>query len=80
MTKAIIGNETVMVDDTWEGMRESIGYGGMDVAAYICGGMSIWPCGRTFQEGGRDGFEEDVGENGCECKTCNKVRNLLFGS
>ena len=57
--------------------RDSLGYGGMDVAAYVSGGMVVWPCGETFQEGGRDGFNEDHGNNYCECSKCMSVREAL---
>ena len=72
--------ETITVSDCWNCFRHCLGYGGMDVAGYIGGGMTIWPCGRTFQEGGRDGFKEDTGTDWCECGICQRVRSLIYST
>jgi len=77
LIKVKINNEEIEVDQLWDTFSESIGYGGMDIASYVTGGMSIWPCGRSFQEGGRDGFDEDSGPSRCVCETCERVRSLL---
>lgn len=68
--------ETLAVSELWDACSHD-GYGGRDVVAYVNSGMSVWPCGRTFQEGGRDGFQEDTGVISCECPTCQRVRSLF---
>ena len=77
LTDVEIGGIMMRASYLWDCFRDSIGYGGMDVAAYVSGGMSVWPCGETFQEGGRDGFKENHGIDWCECETCQRVRSLL---
>lgn len=76
-TNIKIRGEIIQVDNLWACYNDSIGYGGMDVAAYVDGGMSIWPCGRIFQKKGYDDFNEDTGVKNCTCTLCNKVRDLL---
>jgi len=66
--------EVIETSDMWESNWSGFGHGGMDLAAYVSGGMSVWPCGATFQEGGRDGFDEDIGMRHCTCKICEAVR------
>ena len=77
MVEISFRGKTITVSYFWDCFSHSLGYGGMDIAAYVNGGMSVWPCGRTFQEGGRDGFKEDTGTAWCECRTCQRVRSLL---
>lgn len=83
--KINISGVTVEVDEQWACFYDpddpnfSGGYGGMDLAIYLFSGMSIWPCGRTYQEGGRDGFEHSIGPDWCECEVCSKIRSLIDG-
>ena len=77
MVEISFRGKTITVSDFWDCFSHSLGYGGMDIAAYVNGGMSVWPCGRTYQEGGRDGFKEDTGTDWCECFTCQRVRSLI---
>jgi hypothetical protein len=45
-----------------------------DCRAYAFGGMWVHPCGNSFQEGGRDGFVKDEGDEFCDCALCSEFR------
>ncbi len=45
-----------------------------DIRAYACGGLWIHPCGESYQEAGRDGFEESSGSEHCDCDLCSEFR------
>ena len=77
LTNVNVGGSTIKASNLWDCFRDSIGCSGMDVAAYVGGGMSVWPCGKTFQKGGMDGFNKDIGDHDCQCDTCKHVRDLL---
>ena len=49
-----------------------------DERAYAWGGMWVHPCGRTYQEGGVDGFTKDIGEFKCDCELCAEFRGEFF--
>lgn len=44
---------------------------------YLTGGMWLHPCGRTFQEAGRDDFTEDSGIWECNCKLCTQIKQHI---
>jgi hypothetical protein len=44
-----------------------------DIRMYISGGMWVHPCGKTFQEGGRDGFDKNYGIEYCVCDLCKEI-------
>lgn len=48
-----------------------------EIRAYVDCGMYLHPCGATFQEGGRDGFIEDTGEEFCACALCTELRSIM---
>lgn len=77
MVATEINGELFWVHCLWDSNRDYLAYGGMDVAAYVGGGMVVWPCGERFQQAGRDGFEEDMGNDDCRCDLCNRFRDLL---
>ena len=72
-----IGKKKMKVHFMWDLFKYGVGWNGLDVAAYVTGGMSWWPCGRTFQVGGIDGFKEDSGTEWCECSVCREMRSTL---
>jgi hypothetical protein len=65
-------------DDLWItlGGVESLN-SGEDVRVYASGGMWVHPCGATFQDAGRDGFDEGYGEWDCQCDLCTSLRLWL---
>jgi len=48
-----------------------------DPKVYATGGMWIHPCGKTYQEAGRDGFTENSGVWECHCPLCEKMRVVI---
>ena len=73
---AKIGGSMIEVDPMWEMYHHREG-SDLGVAAYVTGGMYWWPCGRTFQAAGRDGFDENEGEPNCKCHVCSRVEELM---
>ena len=67
--------------DLWRtiGGEEAMLLSGGDIRAYMSGGMWVHPCGKTFQTGGRDGFEHDYGEEHCSCGLCAALRTEMEG-
>ena len=61
----------IQVDDVWENFSDHVGINGYDVAAYICDGVSIWPCGEMVDAKELTGIEH------CSCVTCEEVREIL---
>ncbi len=62
---------SLIVDDLWDQFRDYMGFGGYDVACYICDGVSVWPCGRMVDS------KENTGTEYCECDRCNSVRSKI---
>lgn len=69
MNKKVLKKCDLVWKNLWQGQD--------DERAYCSGGMYYHPCGRTYQEGGRDGFEKSSGRERCPCKICEAVRNHI---
>jgi hypothetical protein len=48
-----------------------------DIRVYVNGGMYVHPCGETYQEGGRDGFETKSGRIKCRCAFCAALKKAF---
>ncbi len=58
------------IHSSWGIDPDSMGFNGFDVACYLGGNVSVWPCGATVDASEGDGKDWLY----CECKICNEVR------
>jgi len=78
MTDQELTRTLAKCDNMWHTLdgEEQMRLTGGGIRAYGGGGMWWHPCGKTYQEGGRDGFTEDCGEPECSCKLCGEMREM----